>query len=164
MQYTKHKIKAQQMLLFHLGHYTGIIDGIWGPDSIQAKQKFERDVTFLPAYPTGGMPFGDRDRLPKGCNYNVDGTLTHETLTAERASEIEKAMEARTSTRGSTKDLQPVDESPFVKPEAPVVEEPILQDSDAEEAVEDSSEPNEGVKDAKHSTAPPYSKERHRKR
>lgn len=116
MQYTKSKIYAQQLVMFHLGFYTGIIDGIWGPTTIDAKKAFESDPKFLPAYPNGGMPFGDRDRLPAQCSYNPDGTITHSGLDAARTAEIKKAMEARTEhKRGESPTSVHVDEQPFIE-------------------------------------------------
>lgn len=36
-------IKQKQCLLAYLGYYTGIIDGIWGPQSEEAAKRFQRD-------------------------------------------------------------------------------------------------------------------------
>lgn len=94
MQVTKEKLRAQQMVLFHLGYYKGLIDGTWSDASIKAKLAFEADPSFVPAYPNGGLPFGERDKLPKGLRYER-GLITHSELTPERVAEIEKAMEAR---------------------------------------------------------------------
>ena len=94
MQYTKEKLAAQQLVLFHLGYYKGLIEGIWGPDSIEAKRQFESNPSFVPGNPNGGLPFGDRDRLPKGMSYNR-GLVVHSGLTDERKAEIETAMRAR---------------------------------------------------------------------
>ncbi len=96
MQVTKEKLSAQQLVLFHLGFYKGNIDGIWSDSSIDAKRKFEADVTFLPAYPNGGLPFGERDKLPKGWRYGAKGVIEHADLTAEKAAEIRADHEART--------------------------------------------------------------------
>lgn len=95
MQVTQEKLKAQQMVLFHLGYYKGLIDGIWSAATIDAKQRFEADPSFLPAYPNNGLPFGDRDKLPKGMRYDVRGIIHHRDLTQERIDEINKAMQAR---------------------------------------------------------------------
>lgn len=95
MQYTKDKLISQQLAMFHLGFYTGNIDGIWGPDSQEAKRKFERCETFLPAYPNGGMPFGERDRLPTGWKYVEGNLITVEGLTNDRAKEIISAVASR---------------------------------------------------------------------
>ena len=36
-------VKQKQCLLAYLGYYTGVIDGIWGPQSQQATESFQRD-------------------------------------------------------------------------------------------------------------------------
>lgn len=95
MQVTKEKMAAQQLVLFHLGYYKGNIDGIWSTATINAKRAFEADPSFVPAYPNGGMPFGDRDKLPKGWRYGTKGVIGHSDLTPERAKEIMTEHEAR---------------------------------------------------------------------
>ncbi|MNQ34441.1 hypothetical protein D3C85_478950 [compost metagenome] len=95
MQVTKDKLAAQQLVLFHLGYYKGTIDGIWSAASIAAKRKFEGEPGFLPAYPNNGLPFGERDKLPKGWRYGVKGIIGHSTLTPERTKEILDAHAAR---------------------------------------------------------------------
>lgn len=95
MQVTPEKIKAQQLVLFHLGFYKGVIDGVWSQKTIDAKLKFEADPQFLPAYPNRGLPFGDRDKLPKNMRYDQKGLIVHTGITPERRQEIEDAMAAR---------------------------------------------------------------------
>jgi len=95
MQVTKEKMAAQQLVLFHLGFYKGNIDGIWSAATIAAKRQFEADPSFLPAYPNHGLPFGDRDKLPKGWRYGHKGVIGHADLSPERAAEIMKEHEAR---------------------------------------------------------------------
>lgn len=116
MQYTKEKLKAQQMVLFHLGYYKGLIDGIWAPASIEAKRQFESDPSFVPGNPNGGLPFGERDRLPKGMVYER-GLVVHTGLDAERRAEIEEGMKKRmaasTPKIGETEHVQHVEEVPF---------------------------------------------------
>lgn len=104
MQYTKEKLKEQQMVLFHLGFYKGLIDGIWSTASIEAKRMFESRPEYVPANPNGGLPFGERERLPKDMSYSK-GMVVHKTLTEERRLEIETGMKARmaaTRPRGET--------------------------------------------------------------
>lgn len=95
MQVTKEKMAAQQLVLFHLGYYKGNIDGIWSESTIKAKRAFEADPSFVPAYPNHGLPFGDRDKLPKGWRYGAKGVIGHADLTPELAKEIMTEHEAR---------------------------------------------------------------------
>lgn len=95
MQVTKEKLAAQQLVLFHLGFYKGNVDGIWSTSTINAKRAFEADPSFVPAYPNGGMPFGDRDKLPKGWRFGAKGVIGHVDLTPERAKELMTEHEAR---------------------------------------------------------------------
>ena len=95
MQITKEKLIAQQLVLFHLGYYKGLIDGIWSDASLRAKRSFEADLSFLPAFPNGGLPFGERDKLPKGMRYDAKGLIVHNDLPPEKAAEILSAMNAR---------------------------------------------------------------------
>lgn len=88
MQLTKEKLMAQQLVLFHLGFYKGNIDGIWSAATIDAKKAFEADVSFLPAYPNGGLPFGERDKLPKNWVYQAKGLIGHKSLDPEKAKSI----------------------------------------------------------------------------
>jgi hypothetical protein len=111
MQVTPDKLKAQQLVLFHLGYYKGLIDGIWSNATIEAKKKFEADTTFLPAYPNGGLPFGDRDKLPKGMRYDVKGMIIHSDLTPERTEEIMSAMNARMAQADKERKPQPTPDS-----------------------------------------------------
>lgn len=88
MQTKPEQLLRQQMILRHLGHYRGKLDGIWGPMTIEAKQRFERDRKFAPAFPNNGLPFGDRDTYPKGISYNratrlLDCVGLSETVIAE---------------------------------------------------------------------------------
>lgn len=117
MQYTKEKLAAQQLVLFHLGFYKGLVDGIWSTSSIQAKKTFEADPSFVPANPNGGLPFGERERLPKGMRYE-NGLIVSDSLTPERAAEIMSALDARkaASQPKATAEVQPrVEEVPSVE-------------------------------------------------
>lgn len=88
MQNSPIELRAQQIVLAFLGFYKGPIDGIWSRDSIAAKQKFEFDNSFIPAAPSNGLPFGNRQKLPKGCYWDANGLLGHRNLTVEKAKEI----------------------------------------------------------------------------
>ena len=149
MQYTAEKIKAQQITLFHLGFYTGVIDGVWGPACIQAKRDFESRDEFQPGNPNGGLPFSDRDVLPKGLEY-VEGRLIQpKGITEEQVKAILAATESRTANKKaepvaepkpaveSIKEPQPEPvtkpENAFVEP-VPEVEEPVAQEEEESEA------------------------------
>lgn len=62
------------------GFYKGKIDGVWGPKSIAAKQKWERSGKFAPAIPNNGFPLNDRASLPPGVIRQANGLLTCEEL------------------------------------------------------------------------------------
>lgn len=152
MQYTKEKLRAQQLCLFHLGFYTGLLDGIWGPGCIEAKRKFESDPSFVPGNPNGGLPFGERDRLPRGMIYDSSNHIQHTGLTDERRAEIETALQKRAEAaqpkRAETKDVQQADEQPHVTAHS---EEPVTDaGSEVEEGKADlaagSANPNEPQK------------------
>ena len=66
MQTRKPQLQRQQVIMAKLGFYRHRCDGIWGPESIVAKRKWEADRSFIPALPNNGLPFGERDPFPKG--------------------------------------------------------------------------------------------------
>lgn len=115
MQTSKDKLSAQQLVLFHLGFYKGLIDGIWSTATIAAKKKFEADMSFLPAYPNMGLPFGERDKLPKDMYYER-GLIKHKGLTPEREKEILDAMKARMG-NSAAKEAEPEVAEPAQGPE-----------------------------------------------
>lgn len=150
MQYTAEKIKAQQITLFHLGFYTGVIDGVWGPACIQAKRDFESRDEFQPGNPNGGLPFSDRDVLPKGLEYVAGRLIQPKGITEEQVKAILTASESRIA---ANKTVEPVVESkpavepvkepqpePVTEPEnafvepVPEVEEPVAQEEEESEA------------------------------
>lgn len=178
MQYTKNKLMAQQLTLFHLGFYTGVIDGVWGPACIQAKREMERGEDFVPANPNGGLPFGDRDKLPKGLEYR-DGQeiyprdfteedrekimtatqarqaarlkeATQETTAEEKIEAIR--AEAREAERGETAVLQHVDESPSATEVATQEEPAETKQEETKQPVEEKAdeEPKRTSDSAKH--------------
>lgn len=76
MQTGSEQLKAQQRVMTAKGFYSGKIDGIWGPASIAAKQKWERSGKFTPAIPNNGFPLDSRGALPSGVRYSADGSIT----------------------------------------------------------------------------------------
>jgi hypothetical protein len=63
----------QQIVMASLGLYEGKCEGAWGPKSIAAKREWELTADFEPAVPTGGRPFVQGCKLPKGMRW-VPGT------------------------------------------------------------------------------------------
>lgn len=152
MQYTAEKIKAQQITLFHLGFYTGVIDGVWGPACIQAKRDFESRDEFQPGNPNGGLPFSDRDVLPKGLEYVAGRLIQPKGITEEQVKTILTASESRTA---ANKKAEPVVEpapafEPVKEPQPkPVTEpenafaEPVPEVGELEAQEEEESETND---------------------
>ena len=60
MQIGTEQLKAQQQIMSAKNFYNGKIDGVWGPKTIAAKQKWERSGKFAPAIPNSGLPLDDR--------------------------------------------------------------------------------------------------------
>lgn len=79
------------MILRTLGFYRGKCDGIWSKQTIRAKQDFEKDPKFKPAYPNNGMPFdlGFTSPLPTGVYVDPQkrGMLKHDELTQDKINE-----------------------------------------------------------------------------
>lgn len=80
-----------QLIMAHLGYYQGEFDGIWGPDCVAAKRKWELEDDFEPAAPNNGLPFRVNGKVPKGLHWGlrVKG-LTCAGLTEERIQELLK--------------------------------------------------------------------------
>lgn len=76
MQIGTEQLKAQQAVMAAKNFYNGKIDGIWGPKTIAAKQKWERSGKFAPAIPNNGLPLDDRATLPPGVIRQASGLLT----------------------------------------------------------------------------------------
>lgn len=77
MQTGSEQIKRQQEIMQAKGFYTGKLDGIWGPKSIEAKKKWEVHPSFAPGLPNLGMPFANKGPHPVGVVLNrLTGLLT----------------------------------------------------------------------------------------
>lgn len=76
MQIGSAQLERQQLIMRLKGFYNGKLDGIWGPKSIAAKQKWEADTSYLPAIPTNGFPLGNRGPYPRGIVREDTGLLT----------------------------------------------------------------------------------------
>lgn len=70
MQTRTDQIIQQQIVMRHLKHYNGVIDGVWGPDCVMAKRNWEGQRDFAPAYPNGGLPFNPNEPAPKKCSFD----------------------------------------------------------------------------------------------
>jgi peptidoglycan hydrolase-like protein with peptidoglycan-binding domain len=134
MQYDPIEIRAQQLVLAFLGYYPGAIDGIWSASTISAMKKFECADEFLPAVPTGGMPFKVNARLPKGMFWDKR-LVSHRGLTQEVAKEL---LEKRTRTTQQTP-LQA--KATVVTPNAtPTAQKGIEKEADDFESEDDAQE------------------------
>lgn len=108
MQYAEIEIRAQQLVLAFLGFYPGAIDGIWSNSTIAAMKKFEMEDSFLPAIPTGGMPFPANCRLPKGMFWDKR-LVSHRKLTKEAMEELlNKRSRSLAKTSGQAEKPAPV--------------------------------------------------------
>lgn len=98
MQVLPKQLIRQQAILKALGFYSGVLDGIWGPESIAAKKSFEnKPDLFRPARQTNGLPFGDSDPLPTGIYYVpsvLDGKLLQATALEKNKEIVEEEKQA----------------------------------------------------------------------
>ena len=85
MQVQEKQLIRQQEILKGLGFYNGPIDGIWGPDTIKAMQKFEASPSYLPGVPNNGLPMKDRQKYPAGIVMGLDGLLHHPVIDLPQA-------------------------------------------------------------------------------
>lgn len=86
IQTGKEQLKQQQSVLKALGFYFGPIDGIWGPESIKAKQKMEASPSFVPGIPNNGMPFAGHPPYPAGITIQ-NGLIQHAALNSTQKPE-----------------------------------------------------------------------------
>lgn len=101
MQTGKEQLAQQQSVMQARGFYKGAIDGIWGPDTIAAKIKWERSGKFAPAIPNNGFPLGDRGPYPKGVYKQAGGLLTCSEL------EVQRLQSKPTESKPDTKPQSP---------------------------------------------------------
>lgn len=107
MQYLDIHIRHQQAILKVLEFYTGPIDGIWGPDTIEAKTRYEYDPSYEPALPSNGMPLSSSGPYPK----NVYATQKGFTLSGNEE-EINKLVEdSLSSPLNESQDKEPEENS-----------------------------------------------------
>lgn len=95
MQTGTSQLVNQQSIMAAKNFYNGKIDGIWGPDTIAAKIKWERSGKFNPAIPNNGLPLSNTGALPLGVRRLPDGTLTCPELESTKASQQAKRVEPK---------------------------------------------------------------------
>lgn len=143
MQLKKDQLMRQQVILTGLGFYRHKIDGIWGPESIAAKRKWEFDRSFNPAIPTNGLPFAQSEKLPRGCYFGGDRLLCCSAVSEEKV----KELEARPSVKREIKEDVPVIPSPeydsTAKAPEQVKAEPAEKDSESESEDDDGDDGSE---------------------
>lgn len=122
MQIKPRELLRQQLVLKKLGYYTGPLDGVWGPNSIEAMRKFEMRLDkFRPAHQSGGLPLPAGGPLPKG--FWMDrGLLCYDDLTSESTPE-ELAVEANLQKIGERRRSVNKTNSEPVKQESRIVQD-----------------------------------------
>ena len=66
MQTGNEQLARQQEIMKLLGYYNGLVDGVWGPATVEAKKKWELSDKFAPGLPNMGLPLANRGPYPKG--------------------------------------------------------------------------------------------------
>ena len=75
MQIGSDQLLRQQLILQLKGFYSGALDGIWGPKTIEAMSNWERKG-FAPGLPSNGLPLANKGPWPAGIRKGSDGLLT----------------------------------------------------------------------------------------
>jgi hypothetical protein len=128
MQLKPKQLLRQQAIMAFLGLYRHKCDGIWGPEAIASKRRWENEASFIPAFPNRGLPFGDRDTVPKGMRFDrAERLFTFKDLNDE---ELRKVMHVKEETVNE----QPKEELIIQAPAADNVE-PLPAASNLEEPV-----------------------------
>lgn len=133
MQLKKEQLQRQQMIMTVLGYYRHRCDGIWGPEAIAAKRRWESEKPFIPALPTNGLPFGDRDTYPAGVTYDrASRMLKHALLTQEKideylASAVKKTVETSVEPTPVVEEVSVVEEAVETQEETQVQENTVQQ-------------------------------------
>ena len=83
------RLRRQQAVLAHLNFYRGKLDGVWGPESINAKKAFETSGTFTGGIPNQGLPFNPNAQLPSILYRDPQtGLVCHPGLDEEKLTEL----------------------------------------------------------------------------
>lgn len=156
----RRQIQNQQMILKVMGFYRGKCDGIWSKQTIKAKQEFERDPKFKPAYPNNGMPFDLQvtAKLPAGVYHDPRrrGMLAHDDLTQDKITEYSSQLVDLYDNRKETVSVPPKEE-PTEEPKEDSVEDEL-----EETKQETEEQPKKVVPHSHHSNH--QRKNRHNKR
>jgi hypothetical protein len=106
MQTGSAQLRAQQEIMQALNMYNGKIDGIWGPATIAAKQKWERSGKFSPAIPNNGFPLNERGPFPPGVRRQIDGTLTCLALASKESQPAAQASPQQNNQQNQNRNQQ----------------------------------------------------------
>lgn len=92
MQTGSEQLLRQQEIMQAKGFYTGTLDGIWGPKTVEAKKKWEMHPSFAPGLPNYGLPLANKGPYPKGVTFDkAAGLLTCVELEMKKEKESAKA-------------------------------------------------------------------------
>jgi len=104
MQTKPIELLYQQIVLKHLGYYSGKLDGIWSAKCRAGKCSFENNPVYVPGLPNRGLPFTIEylHPLPKGVIKipNPDGKgslLSHVSITDSQMKEYLSKSELRST-------------------------------------------------------------------
>lgn len=96
MQRGNEQLIRQQEIMRVLGYYKGLPDGIWGPDTVEAKKKWELSGKFAPGLPNFGLPLANKGPWPRGVYMDkASGLLTCGELEASMKTAAEHADVAK---------------------------------------------------------------------
>jgi len=118
MQTTFPQLVRQQIILKGLGYYKGPIDGLWGPMTIEAKKRFESELTFLPGLPNNGLPFAGVKPWPLGITLDVKTGLLVHPCVEQLAHEEEEALKVGPPGRAKPSTGKKKSSAPVAPPEA----------------------------------------------
>lgn len=118
MQSSFPQLVRQQLILKAMGFYKGPIDGQWGPNTIDAKKRFESDMTYLPGLPAAGMPFAGQKPWPSGITLDQKTGLLYHPAIEDLLTQEKEAI-----SKGPAGRAKPVVEAPIKTPKSSPKEE-----------------------------------------
>ena len=107
MQTGSEQLREQQRIMNAKKFYYGKLDGIWGPKTIAAKQKWEVSGQFSPGIPNNGFPLPDRGPFPKGVKRLQDGRLSCVELEQQDAKQQESKKNNNQQPQQAAKEATP---------------------------------------------------------